>query len=100
MTDHLGIVSWAHAKSNGHLGLPHSLRYVGIGRFDSDGPEWPDGAYNVVCTFSEPPSEHGSPGEATVRFLVEDAPHERLAAGARFRLYEGPHEVAWVEILW
>jgi hypothetical protein len=38
--------------------------------------------------------------EAKVRFLVDNAPHERLAAGVKFRLYEGPHEVARVEVLW
>ena len=58
------------------------------------------GAFSVVCSFSEPPSEHGSPGEARVRFLADDAPRERLAAGSRFQLFEGPGEVASVEILW
>jgi hypothetical protein len=94
LAEHFAIVNWLRTFKNGELNLPHSLRYVGISRFDADGPQWPDGAYSVVCSFTEPPSEHGSPIEAKVAFLVEDAPHERLAAGVRFRLYEGPGEVA------
>ncbi len=100
MAEHLAIVNWLHTSKNGKLSLPHSLRYIGIGRFEEDGPGWPDGSYSVVCSFIEPPSEHGSPIEAKVKFLVENAPHERLAPGVRFRLYEGPHEVAAIEVLW
>lgn len=94
MAEHLAIENWLRTSQNGELKLPHSLQYVGIGRFETDGPRWPDGAYSVVCSFTAPPSEHGSPIEAKVAFLVENAPQERLAAGVKFRLYEGPYEVA------
>jgi hypothetical protein len=98
--EHLAIVHWLRLDKDGKPDLPHALRYTGISRFDTDGAEWPDGAYSVVCAFAEPLSEHGSPIEAKVKFLVDNAPHERLAAGVKFRLYEGAHEVARVEVLW
>ena len=100
MAEHLAIVNWLRTTEDGGLRLPHSLRYIGISRFDEDGPDWPDEACSVVCSFAQPPSEHGSPMEAKVAFLVDHAPHERLAAGVRFRLYDGPHEVARIEVLW
>ena len=100
MIEHLAIVNWPRAGKDGKPDLPHALRYTGISRFETDGAQWPDGAYSVVCAFESPLSEHGTPIEAKVRFLADQAPHERLAAGVKFHLYEGPHEVARIEVLW
>lgn len=98
---HSAILTWLPAEVRGTAQRPHGLRYVGISRFDSDGPEWPDGAFSVVCEFEVPPSERNSDSsEATVRFLVPDAPQERLSPGVRFRLYQGTVAVAVVEVLW
>ena len=77
MAEHLAIVNWVRSSRTGELSLPHSLQYTGISRFEDDGPGWPDGAYSIVCSFAEPPSEHGSPIEAKIA-----------------------HEVAGVEVIW
>jgi hypothetical protein len=100
LAEHLAIVNWLRKNEDGGLVLPHSLQYVGLSRFPSDSHRWPEGAYRVVCSFAEPPSEHGSPMEAKVQFLAEGGPEERLVAGTRFGLYEGLQEVASVEVLW
>jgi hypothetical protein len=98
---HSAILTWLPAEGRGTARRPHGLRYVGIARFDSDGPEWPEGAFSVVCEFDVPPSERDSDSsEARVRFVLPDAPGERLSPGTRFQLYEGSMSVAVVEVLW
>lgn len=73
---------------------------MGISRFSEDGGGWPDGAWSVELHFDEPPPEQGSPeSRARVRFLVDDAPHERLHQGVVFGLYEGPQKVADIEVV-
>ena len=50
--------------------------------------------------FEPPPNEQGSPTVARVRFVMPDAPHERLRPGATLRLFErGTHGFANVHIL-
>lgn len=100
ITNHLAILTWLATGPSGALRLPSGLQYIGIGRFADDGPEWPDGAFSVVCRFDTPPAEHGSPIQARVHFLVDQAPHERIAPGVRFEVYEGLLRVAAVEVLW
>lgn len=100
ITDHLAIVTWLATGPSGALHLPDSLQVIGIGRFADDGPEWPDGSWRVVCRFDTPPSEHGSPIQARVHFLMDQAPHERIAPGVRFDVCEGRQVVAAVEVLW
>ncbi|HEV7704847.1 MAG TPA: hypothetical protein VGO46_11180 [Gemmatimonadaceae bacterium] len=79
--------------------LPSTLRYAGVSLFPEDGPA-PDNVWSVVLTFEVPPSEQAMPASnALVRFLFETAPHERLHAGRRFALYEGPTKVADIEVL-
>ena len=60
-----------------------------------------NGAWSVELTFDEPPPEQGGSraSDGFVRFLVDEAPHERLARGVRFDLYEGLTPVAQVEVL-
>jgi hypothetical protein len=92
-------VQWFSSLLRGKHALPAGLRYIGIGRFAEDGPTWPDGAWSVLCRFDVPPAEQGNPSTAHVSFLVDAAPHDRLAPGAKFELYEGPHAVASIEVL-
>ena len=92
-------VHWLPHSDRGTRRLPASLLYIGIGRFEEDGPAWPDGAWSIVCRFAEPPAEQGSPSVARVRFMVDAAPHERLVPGRRFGLYEGRRQVAEVELV-
>jgi hypothetical protein len=59
-----------------------------------------DEGWNLLCTFSSPPLEQGSPSSATVRFLVDEAPHNRLGPGATLRLFErATQRYAAVDIL-
>lgn len=101
MNWHRAIVRWLSPIDRGKKTLPPTLRYIGIGRFSSDGPEWPDGAWSVECRFEVPPPEQSDPGAsaAEVRFLVASAPHERMVAGQAFQLYEGPVLVATVDVV-
>lgn len=95
---HAGLVRWLPAKERDRAGLPATLRYVGIGRFLEDIPG--DDIWSVVLEFEVPPPEQVSDvSRATVRFLVEAAPHDRLQPGVRFSLYEGNAKVADVEVL-
>lgn len=98
---HRGRVKWLGPALRGKRALPPVRRYVGIGRFLEDGPAWPDGAWSVELFFEQPPPEQGSDveSEAQVRFLVGDAPHNRMRAGSRFELFEGPTKVADIEVL-
>ena len=98
---HTALVRWLSAKERGRAGLPPTLRYVGIGRFPDDGDEWPDGAWSIELRFSQPPPEQGRKdiSEAMVRFLMDEAPQQRLRKGVCFGLYEGVQKVADVDVL-
>ena len=98
---HAALVYWLPAQLGERRQAPSSLRYLGVSRFVEDGKEWPDGAWSVELTFSQPPSEHDpdEPSRARVQFLFDDAPQERLHTAARFGLYEGRTQVAEVEVL-
>ena len=50
------LVAWLAPSEGGRSSLPDGRRYVTIGKFPEDGPEWPDGAWSVVLGFDMPPS--------------------------------------------
>lgn len=93
------ILKWA-ALENGTAFLPHSLQYVALSRFPDDGPECSDDSRRIICRFETPPSEGPGTSQARVAFVGEDAPHDRLQPGRHFELFEGPRQVATVEVLW
>lgn len=97
---HDALVHWTTATVRGKRELPPTLRYVGLSRFPGDEPGRDD-AWSVELRFEQPPPEQPSPivSHASVRFLFDEAPQERLCPGAWFGLYEGPTHVADVEIL-
>jgi len=98
---HAALVHWIPAEFSSRKQAPSSLRYLRVSRFAEDGEEWPDGAWSVELTFSQPPSEHDpeEPSRAHVQFLFDEAPEERLQPSVRFGLYEGRTQVAEVEVL-
>lgn len=98
MTTHKAKVSWLSEAFGGRKALPPVGQYITLSRFSAD-TSWPDGAWSVVLEFEPPASVQGSPSRATVRFLVEAAPVERLMPGAIFELYEGLQKVATVEVI-
>jgi hypothetical protein len=93
-------VYWTPEAIRGKKPLPPTLRYVGLSRFPED-VVGVDDLWSVELRFGEPPPEQSSIdfSRATVRFLVADAPHQRLHEGAKFGLYEGPYHVADVEVV-
>ena len=100
MTHH-ALVRWLPSEERGRAGMPPTLRYVGISRFEDDPPSWPDGAWSVELKFTQPPAEQSSSSqcEAAVQFLFDNAPQHRLHRGVRFSVYEGIQRVADVDVL-
>lgn len=93
------LITWLTESKGGRKALPAGLRYVTVARFPEDGENWTQQAWSVVATFSIPPSEQGSPSTGDVRFLVDEAPRERIAPDRHFDLYEGGRRVAVVQVL-
>lgn len=90
-------ISWCgHREHN----PPDVLTYLPISRFAEDGPDWiKKPKWSLLLQFETPPSEQGNPSIGFARFFVDDAPHEKLAPGVTFHLYEGPACVAEAEVL-
>ena len=80
-------------------GLPAMARAVNPAWFTEPG-RGSDEGWSLVCEFPTSPVEQGVPTVARVRFLVEEAPHDRLRPGTVLRLFEpGTGQRARVEIL-
>lgn len=75
-------------------------RYVAPVRFQLGPPPWPDeNTWSLICDFTDVVPATTSPVVATVSFLMEAAPHDRLTPGTKMWLYEGKDLVARVEVL-
>jgi hypothetical protein len=74
---------------------------VGLSRFPEDGSQWPDGSWSVELRFDQPPPEQGPKdvSRGTVRFVMDEAPQDRLRKGVRFSFYGGITKVADVDVL-
>lgn len=83
--EHRASITWSQALAE--LGLPDAVEVIDSAWVDPDAPKDHDG-WRLICRFASPPSIQGNPSSATVRFAVDDAPHERLCPGATLRLYE------------
>lgn len=92
-------VAWLTSSEGGRTALPDGLRYITIGKFPDEGPEWPNGAWSVVLNFATPPSVQGNPSFGEASFLMDTAPPNRLFVGQRFELFEGLKKVAVVDVL-
>lgn len=79
--EHLARITWSDEQVR--RGLPAFTRTTDPAWFDS-----PDEGLTLVCRFHASPREQGSPSVAQVSFLTENAPHDRLRAGARLHLFE------------
>lgn len=94
---HSAWIYWS--AEQGMRGLPNRSQTVDPAWFDDAAPGREEG-WSLVCEFDPPPSEQGDPTEARVRFLVPDAPHDRLRPGVRLRLFErATQQCATIEIL-
>ena len=90
------IVTWLASKA---AVLPHGHQYITVAKFEEDKDTWEKEAWSIVLEFSEIPAKQGNPSRGTARFLVENAPIERLVSGKKFEMYEGKTKVAEVEIV-
>ena len=90
------LVVWYASKVTA---LPQGHQYITIAKFEDDKDTWEQEAWSIVIEFSKPPAKQGNPSRGTARFLVENAPIERLGIGKRFEMYEGKEKVAEVQIL-
>ena len=95
----LAKVHWIPAEEGGRAFLPTGKQYATISRFTEDAGTWLQEAWSMVLEFDEPPSVQGNPSIARARFLVEQAPVDRLQPGHAFELYEGKKKVALVNII-
>jgi hypothetical protein len=60
----------------------------------------PEQGWSLVCEFDAAPASGGMPTAAQVRFLVAEAPHDRLGPGVWLHLFErATGQRARVEIL-
>jgi hypothetical protein len=88
------VVHWSAEKRKS---LPTSGKYVTVARFDEDRAKWESDAWSVELNI------HGDPGaepcRADARFLMQNAPHDRLKPGTRFELLEGDKVTAHVEVV-
>jgi hypothetical protein len=91
-------VDWIPVEEGGRSSLPAGLKYSTVSRFKEDGDNWQKQAWSVVLEFERSPLEQGNPSYGKARFLVEDAPEDRLSPGRTFELFEGAKKVAYVEI--
>lgn len=95
--EHLAEIEWSNMQVAG--GLPSFNRTTDPAWFWEDTPRSSEG-WSLVCAFTEPPSRQGNPSRASVHFLVDGAPHDRLVSGALLRLFErSTRQYATVRIL-
>lgn len=92
-------VVWLSPEQGGRKTRMTENRYITIGRFPEDGPEWPNAAWSVVLEFAPDTDPAASPALAKASFLMPNAPHERLRPGAVFTLHEGLRKVATASVL-
>ncbi|QNQ20248.1 hypothetical protein HF650_10990 [Kosakonia sp. SMBL-WEM22] len=95
-------VEWISARDGGRKAPPPAGRYFAVSRFPED-KEWQNNAWSVVfeltATLMPADKNDSFVSEGSVRFLVENAPHERMKKSSCFDIYEGPKKVAKVFLL-
>jgi len=85
--------------SNEKIGrLPTSGSYATAAKFAEDADTWPREGWSIVLEF-QPENAKARAFEAVARFLVPNAPWERLKTGCVFELYEGTRKTAMVTVL-
>ena len=91
------LVTWTGEKANN---LPNIKRYITVAKFEEDKTSWENEAWSIVLEFENSPNQQGNPSKASAKFLMEDAPVERLKKiNSIFELYEGRTKTAEVKII-
>ena len=89
---HSALVHWSDEKRNN---LPTSGQYITVARFPED-----TSTAELWSVVLEIKGDVGArPCRAEARFLMPNAPHERLKPGTRFELLEGSRVAATVEVV-
>ncbi|MBS9443672.1 MULTISPECIES: hypothetical protein [Photorhabdus] len=92
-------VEWISEQNGGRKNPPPAGRYFAVSRFPED-INWQNNAWSVVFEFkSTEKKDNEYVSEGTVRFLMENAPNERMETNEYFNIYEGPKKVAKVFLL-
>jgi hypothetical protein len=79
-------------------GLPDVEQTIDPAWFEGDARERE--GWSLRCHFDPTPRVQGNPSQASVRFHVEGAPHERLVPGTILSMFErGTGQFARVEVL-
>jgi hypothetical protein len=86
-------VRWLSAEEGGRAEPPGNAPYSTVAKFRDQRADWSRQAWSVMLAFTS------WPNMAIVSFLVPEAPHDLLATGVAFELYEGAKKVAEVEVL-
>lgn len=86
------MISWLPSDKGGRQQPPTGPRYVTVVRFEDD-PQWSQGMWSLVVEFDRV-FAGGRYALATIRFAMDEAPHQLLQEGNRFELLEGPRRVA------
>jgi hypothetical protein len=73
--------------------LPRAERFSRPARFSHQGEDWKKDAWSLSVVTEEAVDAENRQS-ATAKFLVDDAPHEWLAVGAQFTLFEGAFALA------
>ncbi|MDF7375267.1 hypothetical protein [Proteus mirabilis] len=89
-------IKWVQKKDGGRTRPPGVGRYYAVSRFPED-ITWQNNAWSVVFDIHSTKSENNEfISEASVDFLMDNTPKERMEQHRTFDIYEGPKKVATV----
>lgn len=93
-------VDWLPLDKGGRKTLPNGKQYITISRFKEESDDkWFTNTWSIVLAFDNPPDSQGYTCFGKARFLVDNAPSDKLREGCNFDLYEGFKKVAEVTVL-
>ncbi len=96
VVDHRLRITWSEAQAG--YGLPTFSDTTDKAWLEDALP--PSQGWHLVCHFDPSPRAQGNPSTASIHFLVDDAPHDRLVPGAKLRMYQSATtDHALVEVL-
>jgi hypothetical protein len=98
VTTRIARITWRSLEQGGRRVPPPGPRYSTPARFECVADQSSCGDWSLVVDLISRPAA-STDWIAEVRFLFGEAPHEWLAEGARFELYEGKKCVAQGTIL-
>lgn len=93
MIMHRVKIEWAPAEAGGRRSIPPGGRFFSVSRFPEDN-SWQDNAWSVVFELENPLKEDGKIiSLGPVRFLMDNAPYERMDKHPSIEIYEGASKV-------